>query len=511
MQTNQISIATLAPIYPSAHLAVLRERVSRAVPDLSPDQYDTFLCTLYGVEGIEDLTDQDGILSWPEYQPALSSDELHAMAVRIANLTGDGPENGKQARWVARNVLDCVPREISDLVDYLLDESLITINMSMLLGTDYLTLPDMPEARFYDEAMEGRTAADIDVPAWLAMEHFQDKDVDSLNCLTHRQKLLSRAAEFYAVHRYGFKTASLWLAKFTHLVDFCGCPSLDCPGRHFGFLDVQGSASIVLDSLPFIEKTIRESAKTIPASENITIDEIATSDIELTLCAAESLMKVDDARVDADRIATLLRFGLNHQTLMSGNNPILLIRILRTFVDLYGPQSFEKVGLSKGVLDQAFEESVFALEDTVKEMKGEPPGREWLLFDSQNFMRAGSAMVSWNYGLELQLGFLKAMHSPQEYERFTRMIKGFLAEKKNLDPQAQALFDGYLDNIPGVLASCSIATWAFCDSLLQQSPEEKVMRVLSEMGHQASMQRRLDQAGSEWEEAYWSERIKAHS
>lgn len=512
MQTNQIPVTKLAPIYPSDHITVLRQRVSEAAPNIPLDERDVLLCDLYGINRISDLEDLESTISWPEYQPALSSEELHQMASRIKGLVGDTSENGTHALWVTRNILNCVPRTINDLKDYVLDDSLVAINMSFLLGTKHLEIPDLPEARFYDEAMKGRDDAEINIVGGIAMEHFQQKSVDSLECITYRQQVLSRAAEFYTLHRYGFTTGSLWLANFTNLIDFCCCPEPNCPGRHFGFLDVEGSAEIVLKAIPYIEKTIKESAKSISVPGHMPVDEIASSYVELTLYTAESLIMVDSGRADGNRCAKLLGFALKHQTLMNEINHIRLIRILHVFSDLYGDQVLKQVGMNRSVLEKAFEQSAFAFEELIKSLKSddEPARKEMILYDSQNFLRAGGTILNWDYGMKLQAGFLNALYSPSHYNDFTTQVKALLEENKDLHKNVNALFESYLANIPGTIASKSLATWAFLDDLLYHGPHEKMMRILSEQGHLPSMKIRYHLAENDWEQDYWEKRIKAH-
>jgi len=91
---------------------------------------------------------------------------------------------------------------------------------------------------------------------------------------TKRQQMLTRAAEYYVLHRYGYPVASLWLSKFLNSSVFCKCENPDCAGRHFGFIDAEASYSLVLKNIDYINGFVKE-VDSVPVAPDVSMDEIA--------------------------------------------------------------------------------------------------------------------------------------------------------------------------------------------------------------------------------------------
>lgn len=515
MQTNLISIIDLPPVYPAEHVKELLKRTHRELSHLTPDRAEAALVDLFSVRALSDLVDTDGIIADYEYQPAVSHQEMTELVARITPfMCHDGTktelESRLQAAWVVRNIINCVPQFLDDLVDYLTDESLLRTNVCFAgcLPKGHVSM--VSGARMFDvEIAENAKDSDIEFSGSLAMTAMNKTSVesDSLGALP-RQRILSKAAEYYLLHRYGYPVSSLWLAEFLAPTSFCKCPNPDCGGRHFGFVDAQASHELVLQNLDYINGFFTRS-EAYPVTEGITLDEIAGSNILRSVSAVEALLLTDRNRAQLESVVALLDVAFAHKEHLKDIDLVRLILLAQVSVHLYGLALYDKSAqINEEVLTTAVDEAT-PIMDKIGQTTTKQPRLEHLpLYDAHNFFVAGVGLEGYDLGCELRLWFMASIFDASHYGSFVEFIKEHLDIADQLKPSTVKLFRGFINNFtPYMIGRGSLAGNTHMDALYRHCRTDAVIKVLSEMGHSNAMEKRCDNAKSEFERDYWLARL----
>lgn len=505
MMTNLIKITDIAPVYPVEHVAEMLSRAQEVLPTLNEDQAQRVVCDLFGVSAIEKLVDKEGIIEEYEYQPALTYDDMSEMVTRITPWleARDKSASRFQATWVIRNILNCVPASLEDLADYLTEDTLASINFTFNVGSG--DLGEIDTTLHTEEYFKDK---DADIKGMIAMSKLNSDSIDDLDRgLTSRQRLLTRGAEYFVLHRYGYTVASLWMAKFLSPSNHCLCSKPDCPGRHFGFMDIEASRNLILENLEYITELPQQNA--IPVSEETTMDDIVEDDAELPLLALESHLVIDQKRKHPEIAGALIDAAFEMKAYLGSLDVVRLIALTETSVELYGSDVFRGMKhLTPETFDGMEFEAIDMMQKIASSIEETPDSKHLPLFDAHNFLASGIRIKDTDFGLFLRAAFLKSIYDAQSYVEFATELKKFCPLSPTLDESTQSLFSGFFENFSTrITALRSKACPSHMNALYEAAQTDKIIKILSELGHVRPMKKRLEKAETRNEQEYWGERI----
>jgi hypothetical protein len=541
MLSNIISINKQAPIYPKGYLDEVKTLVTKIFAGMLPKEAEHLLCKVYNVESLSCMVDEEEILSDYDYQPSVSSDELEELRARIEPIITKyfGDISKRDQIFYVRNIVNCVPKELEDLSDYITSSLLASINIhyhkhsvdNSYCPAEYFYSDDelesyakrvmavsgqhikevSPEPDAFDSS---QVSSYLEITGMLAMDSFSKEGLISNDIgFTHRQKYLTRAAQYYTLARYHYPTAKLWLSGFISAQGFCGCSDKNCGGRAFGFTDLRGSGELVLQSLEFIER-VTDNKDSIALADGITVRDIDKSNIERTVYGAESLIMSDPLDEHGTKIAKILAVSYKYKHLMSIETRSRLCIIGFGFITLYGDKIADVIGLTVDDIYDMYVSSVAEFYEVVKTQEAMPEKINRILFDCQGFYAAGTSIDSMKEGLRLQLIMFCSQYRAKCYQEVVDYISNTFEDwdMNDLPDFIPRLFNGYLNNFSSILAEKSIATTLLNEVLFDNTSEDSnVIKILSEKGHYNSMRFRLNSSNTKFERAYWESRLVASS
>lgn len=515
MRTNRISVTQLHPVYPKWYIAELISRTCDVLPHLSQDQAVTALCELLGVEALDQLWDSEEWLSDYEYQPAISQAEMTELVARISpflQVDQSDPALWRlKAAWTVRNIINCVPVALDDLVDYLTEDTLQGINCGFVLSLYGSEMDSLPEPRLYDqEILANLEQVNIEICGMLSMATMNETTIDADEYgHTKRQRYLTRAAEYYILHRYGYPVASLWISEFINPSAFCNCPDPDCGGRHFGFVDVSASYKLVLSNIDYIKQN-ETKRDLIPFDRNVELDDIVESNTVRLIQALDALMLADQQRQHPEQAAILIDTAFSQKSHLADMDLVWLILLSVVAESLYGDDLLEGCSnIDSEILSESSIKSIKMFQSITSTMTERPARHYMPLFDAQNFFVAGMEVDDAELGVSLRNMFMTSLYSPEAYRHLAHFVSGVLAERSGLGEQTKGLFEGYLTNCAQMLARRANASESHLDAVFEATPSTEIIEILSEFGHLNAMKHRKNVASSAEEEQYWDRRIMA--
>lgn len=515
MLTNCISITKLAPIYPRNHVLTLLERTQKLLPSVTEGKATDIVCALFNVVSISALTDWNSTLRNYELEPALSSYELHTMAARISPFCLEAHRKQKaDPLWVARNILNSVPKKLDDLRDYIPQNSLSDINGIYLMEALTSNVDMVNKQPFYDDIVGRLTEQQKAECGGEALDMVCRNDVDLIDGITLRQKILGRAAEYYLIHRYGYEAASLWIANFINPSTYCMCNSVGCELRNFGFVDVEATVSIVENCIPFLiaafEVAEIEGKK---GEDSDGCEDTATQYADLILYGIEALLLLDQQRLEGKRISALLDTLAANSDFLSDVSAIRMIKFLCVFIELYDSPSKDELRISTKECFDLCVDSIEGFNDLLASDDFKPSTKDLILCDAQNFAAAGSRLKDTVYGVMLHNLFLRSIVDSESYEilanHVAEILEGEADLEHELDEQTRAVFEGFMTNLSDVMAFRSRVSLSHCKSLTKHSWSDRAKLHLAEIGHPDAMEFALEKSKTEDEASYWRTRIKA--
>ena len=543
MLSNFVSINTLAPIYPKDHIDSKVELIRKHFKGMDPSEAEQLLCDLYNVKSLQMMTDAEGIISDYDYQPSLSSRELEELRVRIDGYINNyfGDISQRDQLFYVRNIVNCVPKGFDDLVDYIPTELLRDINSTYSMATkgfdtfdDYFysdaelesfakKQPVKTEEGVKESSVERKVKrfssevdSYLDVMGMIAMQSLNENSLEADEFgWTNRQRLLTRAGQYYTLARYNYTTAMLWMSQYISPQEYCSCPNHDCPGRHFGFIDAKASGELVLQSLNYIEKIMSSQGKLFALDQDVTLDEILQSDIERIVYGAESLILSDQVSVEegGPKIAMLLGMAYEYKNLLSPEVYKRLCNIGMSFIYNYGESFGEMIGLTSDEMFDEYASSIKSFDGFIENQEGDPKRIHYTLYDGHNFFGAGVCIEGSVRGRYLELMMWCSQYYPESYSNMMEDIIEFSDNHsfENLPEFIPVLFNGYVNNFTTHLAAKSVGTSVMNDALFgNETDDSKVIYILSEKGHYESMSARLDESKTDYEVDYWNSRLDAH-
>lgn len=508
MRTNMISIVDMAPIYPQEPYLEMVQRLQDQVEGLGFDSATEVLDALFNVGDSDSLVDSEGLITEYELEPAINQEELSTLAARLQKaLQGHADVDLDTAKFITRNTINCVPRSLEDLVDYVEPETIGFINTGFFIEFPEMAGDDKKQQMsFIDSQVAKVDPGRRDYILSMAHEALVDQPLETHSGLTQRQKLLQRAGIYYALHRYGNPVSSLWLARFLNPYLFCSCPNHDCGARHFGFTDPQSSAVLVLENLPYIESLLERRDSFTPISEGMSSAQICKNHLSDVLFGAEAFMLIDQERLEGASITPMLDLVGKNFDLMDELHQIRFLKVVRTFQDIYGG-GHGKIAFLKQPPEDILIDSIKRFQSYVAEHP-ERPSQEMLpLWDANNFLAVGQDTGDMRIGISLHDMFLRSMYEPQAYEDMAESIIDIVHEYPDLNDASVRILQGFLTNYSYVLARLFFATSAYCDSLFQITNEPKVVNLLAEFGYWPAMKMRMQETSNPAEVDYWARRL----
>lgn len=520
MITNLISITKIPPIYPESYVSEsLLGRVKEVCPDLPVEKHEQFLLDLFQIDSIDHLIDSAEIVSIYEYQPAVSYEELTVLANRISTLlTQYAFHTVSEYKFMVRNVLNTVPRDADDLVDYITPEQLESINFSYAMHLD-TSRTGYPEGRLYVREISNLEDGYKSVSGMLAMKIFQEVEIEKLPGITHRQKMLAKAAEYWVLSQYGDHTASLWLARFINPISFCTCTNVDCNVRHFGFADPRGCADLVLQSLTKIRNGIINAKTSIAVEDDVTVSDIVSGNIEMCLYAAEGIILIDEERLEADNIRQLLATVHSMIEMLSDILTIRAIFVIEVFSNLYKNNELDSVGITAEYIINSRQASVGMFHNYFDDPNSDyqRDSDHNFLFDAYSFLSmSANKGESVEAGLLKQTKFVETYYSSAKFREFKGVLKEELESSNgDLSTDAESLYLGFLTNYTNILALKSIVNSPHANDImsfitkdnLDEYENRKVVNYLSDFGQPKAMKIRLANTSSATEKEYWQNRL----
>lgn len=511
MRTNLISIVDQPPIFPVSHVESMVDRLGSQLEAFEGAQgvvAHEALASLFCVHDAAELVDKEGFITEYELQPAVNREELSKLAERLMTALPDTVEiEIARAKLIVRNTINCVPRSLEDLADYVEPETIGFINTGFFIQSRDLAPADKSlHMTFLDSMIPKVEPSDRQLILSMAHDSLTEKGVDCHTGLTERQRLLERAGVYYALHRYGSPAASLWLARFLNPLVFCTCPHFDCGARHWGFTDGLSAAILVLENLPYIESFFDNKDSAIPLSEGVTSCDICGNHLIEVLYGAEAFMLIDQERVEETNILKLLQFVADRLSYLPELHQIRFKKVVLAMDFIY-PGSYQRIrGLPQDRVD-------FML-DSMKEFQQytqknpERPTMEMMpLWDANNFMAFGMDMNDIQLGMKLHTLFLSSAYAPDLYEAMALIVEELL-DNPDVPERNRKVLVGYLTNYAYVLARRSVATTAFCYSVMNFGESSEAVDYLAEFGYWPAMQGRKEDASTPAEAKYWAERIR---
>jgi len=508
MRTNMISIVDMAPIYPQEPYLKMVQRLQDQVEGLGFESATEALDALFNVGNSDSLVDSEGVITEYELEPAINQDELATLAERLRKaLEGHSDLDLRKAKVIVRNTINCVPRSLEDLVDYVEPETVGFINTGFFIESPDMAGEDEERRMsFIDNDVAKVDPGRRDFLLGMAHESLVDQPLESHAGLTNRQRLLERAGVYYTLHRYGQPTASLWLARFLNPFRFCSCPNFDCGARHFGFTDPMSSAVLVLENLPYIESLLHRSNKFAPLCEGMTAEKICENHLSDVLFAAEAFMLIDQERLEATNISKMLDFAGKHLELMDELHQIRFLKVVLTFQDIYNG-GYEQINFLKQPSEDILVESIKRFQNYVAANPGRPSLEMLTLWDANNFLAVGQDIGDMSMGVRLHNLFLRTMYEPDAYVEMSEIIIDLVYEYPDLSDFSVRIMQGFLTNYSYVLARQFIATTVYCDAVFQITNEPSVVNLLAEFGYWPAMKMRMTESSNPAEVDYWARRL----
>jgi hypothetical protein len=505
MQTNLISIVDMAPIFPRAPILEMEERLLAQVGSLDDESAQCLVAAIFNVNKLEELVDSEGLIEEYELEPAINKDELELLAYRLIKALPDScAVNLAHAKTIVRNTINCVPRSLEDLVDYVEPEVLSFINAALLTDSR-----GPAPAELLDAEAAKLTPGRLEIVLGMAHESLASQPMENHLGLTSRQRLLERAGIYYTLHRYGHPIASLWLSKCLNPLNYCTCPNFDCEARNFGFTDAQGSALLALDNLPYIQDMFERESEFAPMRNKMTTPDICANHLVELLFGAEALMLVDQGRLESSNIEKMLDFIGDRRNYLPELYQIRLGKVVVAFNELYEDGTNSDPGLEDAI-EGFFFDSVRRFSEYSASNTRRPPMEMLPLWDAHNFLAVGTNLNDMNIGTRLSLLFWQSMYDPAAYEAMSDLIMDLLiAHQDDLSDSSFAVLEGYLVNFSYVLARRSVSTTAHCESIFEISNEPDVVNYLAEFGHRPAMELRMKEATNPREVDYWALRLTA--
>lgn len=508
MRTNMISIVDMAPIYPQEPYLEMVQRLQDQVEGLTFESASETLDSLFNVGESDSLVDSEGLITEYELEPAINQEELSTLAARLQNALANHVDlDLDTAKTVTRNAINCVPRSLEDLVDYVEPETIGFINTGF-----FIEFPEMAggnkklQMSFIDSQVAKVDPGRRQFILGMAHEALVDQPLETHKGLTQRQKLLERAGIYYALHRYGHPVASLWLARFLNPFLFCSCPNHDCGARHFGFTDPQSSAVLVLENLPYVESLLAERDQFTPMREEMCCEQICNNHLSDVLFGAEAFMLIDQDRLEGASITPMLDLVGKNFELMDELLQIRFLKVVRIFQQIYGGGHGE-IAFLKQPPEDILIESIKRFQNYAAEHPEHPSLEMLPLWDANNFLAVGQDTGDMKIGISLHDMFLRSMYEPQAYEDMAESIIDIVHEYPDLNDASVRILQGFLTNYSYVLARLFFATSAYCDSLFQITNEPKVVNLLAEFGYWPAMKMRMQETSNPAEVDYWARRL----
>lgn len=251
MFKNVPSIVEACPVLGKESVVSMLERARKFHPNLDAEGVERYVCDLFCLKKVDELITRN--VRFENIHPSLSSEELHALADRVAPYH----DNDKhRAIFAVRHIIDSVPKSLDDLIDYTTQENLNEFYLDAQLLTfkeeAFYSLEDVRKA-FLSTEKEA-----VYVFGNYRMDASRKNYKYSSPAPTVQQDMLFAAADYYLNHRVGFRTNTIWLACFLSSGAF-GCPSgwLHrngdwCGNRHYGFKDDEGALALVLQAEEYL-------------------------------------------------------------------------------------------------------------------------------------------------------------------------------------------------------------------------------------------------------------------
>jgi len=510
-----IPISSEAPIYPQSHIDVMLARVATHFPEMSSDAATMFLCDLFNVTGFPELLDVDGYQDRYELQPAVSSSELDDLTRRVLPYFDPALSAFDQKR-VVRGVINCVPKTLDDLVDYLHPEDVSKING---VFSTAIKLPGSMEKEFayrieqpLPELMADPNHDAVQVAGSVVMTMQNEKGCPVDDAMPERQNILRRAAEFYLLHLYHCPVASLWLAKYLNPLTFCHCSNTECEGRAFGFADAHAMVKLVLQNLGYIEDLFQRDEKDVVTEKSISLGGLKTEYLALIMDAVEVLLTIDQEREQPQDVKRLLEFVANRKDLTPPVEYCRAIALTTVAWDLYDDKAtvqdlfFIEVEGDKENLKYL---SVLAFDQYSATVSERPLDKHMPLFDAHNFFAHGNNWVSPGYGMKLRSYFLLSLFDGEYMDIFLKETGG-IPDDPDAPEGLREIVVGYKKNLLGVVArrGFSLPENLCCAAFFATSDE--VVKDLADLAWPTGIRRYLESHESEMSESqaeFWKNRL----
>ncbi|MEH0790865.1 hypothetical protein KW882_01030 [Vibrio parahaemolyticus] len=491
MQSNTIPITHLAPSYSQENINLILARVNQLLPNLNEDGAKQYLSDLLNQDVKNLVVDW---LTFQEVEPCVSSDELHALAERVLPYHSNDID---QAIYSVRNILNTVPRQRSDLRDYLTKERREDVieSLSLPLLTISKRFTSITTIEELIEALKPVDQVIIDVCASTLMDRIQSIPMDKQQGITERQKMLSIAAVYEVNSAIGFECNSIWLASFIGS-EMWGCVSgwahpdgEMCHGRHFGFKSDQDCVDLTLSSLKYVDAILAEN-----------LDQKTVSLYIDTMLSSMAIMARDYLRYgrDGNGFGEIDSLVEKYSDLM---NPAQLLR--HSTIHLHLAQI-------KGVATEHFKLLLKFFE--YQEGLGEPSKEYVQFYDYNNFVRLDfEYLITPQY--ELPSSLLGSSMLPEHLLRTSELLHECL--KLDLPDEITNTFSGFFTHYMWKLINDDSDEQYLFDAILIVSingmhryDTMRNIRFMAELGHLGSMQWLIDndQYKTPNELKYWEAR-----
>ena len=513
MRTNLIPITIKSPMLSQSNVDAIKARISAIHPNLDLQGVDQYLCDLLNIESVQSIVGD--LISFQEVEPAVSSKELHELAQRILPYN-DGDMD--RAIFSARNILNTIPKTVDDLIDYATKERITAFIQSMMLALDATKgKPNPSSVKSIDDlvsALDSIPPEIIDFLCNIEMESFQSKALDESEGVTERQRMLSRAADYYLNHKVGFKVNTMWLASFLSSFYF-GCSSGWshsngdlCQSNHFGFKDDEGVVTMAHSSLDYLSGFFQEARK----RQSKEMYETGQMYMRTVVFAVGALTKkwYSDGGSDHDgemqqRLVDLKDLVLEHDDFMTIES------------DAFYVNTVLAVAGSEPVNEWHFE-LLSELIDKYSLSKSSPPPYILNNFDAWNFLFFEQKYTEHQFMAPL---FLRLRYDPSALNEFAVVVLKYVVQggfDDHMTEMLEGFFEGYLfaqvkensdtmfmySNILDIVKTAQRTT--------DKVNANHVIKAMAELGHLESIEHILyviSEAGEQGSHAwkYWEDRF----
>lgn len=515
MLSSFVPIVAQAPIYPQSHIDLMLQRVKTLFPEMGEDAATMFLCDLFNITNLSEMLDKDGVQDKYEFQPAISTQELDLLAARVLPYF-EPLLSDFDRKELVRGVINCVPKTLDDLVDYMHPQDIATINDVFMQSCGLVDRPGQETVqvvRVRPELMTGTDKDAVEIAGSVVMTMQNNKGAPKDDAMPERQNILRRAGEFYLLHLYRYPVASLWLAKYINPLTFCHCPNVSCEGRAFGFADAHAMVRLVLSNLAYIEELFERDEKRMTADEGMSVSDIKNDYIALFMDTAEVLMIIDQEREHSLEVRDLLGFIANRKDAVPPIEYCRALVLSSIAWNLYEDDNpvprlfFNEVKAQSQALEHI---SILAFDQFAATVKERPADKYLYLFDAHNFFAHGHNWVSPGYGMSLRATFLLSLFDSEYMDHF-------MAEAETIteDPDAPAglkeLVIGYQKNLMGVIAKRGFSLPEVLPGASRHVTDPAVIKELADMAWPTGIERYLEDSGralSERATKYWEDRLE---